>query len=132
MTKIKVSGFLRIYHISRNGLLPLSFANWFVIMATGGVIMQLTIDKFGRIVIPKALRDDLQLTSGTMLEVEEKADHLILRPFHEQPVLMRKNGFLVYTGKPVNSLDTVVKQVREERLLKIAGLNQDGTGESSF
>ena len=94
--------------------------------------MQLTIDKFGRIVIPKALRDDLQLTSGTMLELEEKADHLILRPFHEQPVLMRKNGFLVYTGKPVNSLDTVVKQVREERLLKIAGLNQDGTGESSF
>ncbi|MEA2115529.1 MAG: AbrB/MazE/SpoVT family DNA-binding domain-containing protein [Thermodesulfobacteriota bacterium] len=80
--------------------------------------MRLTIDKLGRIVIPKALRDDLQLTSGTVLEVEEKADHLLLRPFHEQPALMHKNGFLVYTGKPVNSLDTVVKQGREERLLR--------------
>lgn len=93
--------------------------------------MQLTIDKFGRIVIPKALRDDLRLSSGTVLEVEEKADHLILRPFHDQPALMRKNGFLVYTGKPVSSLDTVVKQERKARLLKIAGLSEDVTGESS-
>ena len=94
--------------------------------------MQLTIDKFGRIVIPKALRDNLQLTCGTVLEVEEKADHLILRPFHNQPALMHKNGFLVYTGKSVGSLDTVVKQEREIRLLKIAGLSENVTGESSF
>jgi AbrB family looped-hinge helix DNA binding protein len=96
-------------------------------MATGGVIMQLTIDKFGRIVIPKALRDGLQLISGTVLEVEEKADHLVLRPFHEQPVLVRRNGFLIHTGTTSSLPDTILKKEREARLLKLAGFSSEDT-----
>ncbi len=106
-------------------LLPLIFANWLSIMAGGGVIMQMIIDKFGRIVIPKVLRDGLHLTSGTVLEVEEKAGSLILRPFHEQPVLVRKNGFLVHTGATTSRFDSILKEERETRLLKLAGLHED-------
>jgi len=94
-------------------------------MAEGGVIMQMIIDKFGRVVIPKALRDGLQLTSGTVLEVEEKAGKLILQPFQEQPVLVRKNGFLVHTGATTSRFDTILKKERKTRLLKIAGFNED-------
>jgi AbrB family looped-hinge helix DNA binding protein len=110
-----------------NIVLPLIFANWVYVMATGGVIMQLTIDKFGRIVIPKALRDGLQLISGSVLEVEEKADHLVLRPFHEQPVLVRRSGFLIHTGTTSSLPDTILKKEREARLLKLAGFSSEDT-----
>ena len=87
--------------------------------------MQLTIDKFGRIVIPKALRDDLQLTSGTVLEVEGKADRIILRPFHERPILVRKNRFLVHTGSIASNPDSILKNEREDRLLKLMGFSEE-------
>jgi len=40
--------------------------------------MQVSIDRAGRIVVPKQLRDQLGLSPGTSLEVEAVDDHLEL------------------------------------------------------
>ena len=89
--------------------------------------MQLTVDKFGRILIPKALRDDFNLTAGALLDIEEKADQIVLKPVQERPAVMQKKGFLVYTGKPVGCIEDIAKQERENRLRKISGL-EGGSG----
>ena len=84
--------------------------------------MQLTVDKFGRILIPKALRDDFNLIAGALLDIEEKGDQIVLKPVQERHVVMQKKGILVYTGKPVGHIVDITKQERENRLRKISGL----------
>ncbi len=40
----------------------------------------LTIDKAGRVVLPKPVRDALQISPGDSLELESSEDHIVLRP----------------------------------------------------
>jgi AbrB family looped-hinge helix DNA binding protein len=54
--------------------------------------MRTSIDGAGRVVVPKALRDALDLRPGTPLEIEQEDGRLVLAP---QPVPMR----LVRRGK---------------------------------
>lgn len=42
--------------------------------------MRTTIDRLGRVVVPKAIRDRLQLRGGEVLEVEERDGIVELRP----------------------------------------------------
>lgn len=83
--------------------------------------MQLSIDKFGRIVIPKTIRADLHLTAGSALTVEEREDCIILRPAQEEPVVSRKQGVLVYAGAATGQLEESVAQDRDKWLLHLAG-----------
>lgn len=63
--------------------------------------MQTAIDKFGRVNIPKTIRDRLGWQPGTILEIQEVDDALVLKIQNDEPRLMRENGFLVFTGKPL-------------------------------
>lgn len=89
--------------------------------------MEVTIDKYGRIVIPKPVRDALGLNAGTTLHLEMTDDaegrEISLRPEHEEPVLQRKGGVLVHTGTADEPIDPVaaVRRSREERTRKLAG-----------
>jgi len=42
--------------------------------------MTVRIDRAGRIVLPKPLRDRLALRSGTELEIHESAEGILLKP----------------------------------------------------
>lgn len=94
--------------------------------------MDVTIDKFGRIVIPKPVRDALGLSAGTKLRLEtmesENGDQEIaLRPEREQPPFVRKGrgNVLVYTGELVDpdlDIGDFIKEQREKRTRHIAGL----------
>jgi len=85
--------------------------------------MQATLDKFGRIVIPKRVRDDLGLEPGSVLKVEERGEEILLTPLGEDPaaVLEWKGGVLVFTGEALEDLTDVVERDREERLARLAG-----------
>jgi AbrB family looped-hinge helix DNA binding protein len=59
-----------------------------------------TVDKAGRIVIPKAMRDRLHLAPGTQIEVVDSGDRLELIPpdHREAAVLVEKDGLLVISA----------------------------------
>ena len=78
--------------------------------------MQTTIDRFGRIVLPKRVRDDFNLEPGSIIQIEESGQKIILKPIHGEPSLRLKQGILVFTGVPLGDLDNVVAKHREERL----------------
>lgn len=57
--------------------------------------MRTTIDKAGRVVIPKEIRDQLELRAGTELEVLADADGVRLVRRAPAPKLVRVRGRLV-------------------------------------
>ena len=76
--------------------------------------MVVTIDSAGRLVVPKPLRDQFNLTPGCELEIEADVDGIILRRADTEPALVRKEGILVHHGTSRTALD-VGEFVRAER-----------------
>ena len=85
--------------------------------------MTLRIDKAGRVVLPKPLRDRLGLHEGSDLEIVETSDGVMLKPVEPQPATIRKRGLWVHTGKLPPGFDIVnaIRGDREDRVLKLAG-----------
>ncbi len=82
------------------------------------MVTTLTIDKAGRIVLPKPVRDELQLSPGDSLEVESFDDRVILRPVRGNGRIYKKQGVWVFdAGEPldVEAVNKTLRQVREER-----------------
>ena len=80
--------------------------------------MTVTIDKAGRIVVPKEVRQRLGLCANTELEIVDHPDGLLLRIPEAQPSLIRINGLLVHHGRAEIGADfaRAVETVREERI----------------
>ncbi len=80
--------------------------------------MIVTIDKAGRIVVPKEIRQRLGLRPNTELEIVDHPNGLLLRVPDAQPSLVKINGLLVHQGRAEDGadLDRVLESVREERL----------------
>jgi AbrB family looped-hinge helix DNA binding protein len=78
----------------------------------------LRIDKSGRIVVPKLLREHLGLKPGSELEVLEQAGSVLLRPVEQRPSMIKIDGLWVHQGvaQPGANWDRVVEDVREERI----------------
>lgn len=83
--------------------------------------MQLAIDKFGRMVLPKSIRDDLGLEPGDKLDASEQDGAILLRPVREQDALRDKEGVLVFAGKATGNVADVVGKQRQERLERVSG-----------
>lgn len=81
--------------------------------------MTLTIDKAGRVVIPKALRDRLHLQPGDELTVEGNDEEISMKPARSNGVRMiRKGGIWVRCGGeriPAELTDRILEELREER-----------------
>jgi AbrB family looped-hinge helix DNA binding protein len=80
--------------------------------------IRLTIDKAGRVVIPKPLREELRLEPGDALEMETAGEQITLRPVRGTGPLAKEHGVWVFrTGQPlaVSATDEVLQQIRTER-----------------
>jgi AbrB family looped-hinge helix DNA binding protein len=79
--------------------------------------MNVKVDKSGRIVLPKPVRERFRLRAGTNLELEEGPEGLLLRPVGHRPSMVRKNGLLVHLGKAPRGLDwdRLIQSSREDR-----------------
>lgn len=86
--------------------------------------MTLRMDKAGRVVLLKALRDRLGLREGSDLEVEETAEGIVLKPLEDRPGMIKREGLWVYTGRVPPGFDAVqaIRDEREERIRKTSGL----------
>lgn len=84
----------------------------------------LTIDKAGRVVLPKPVRDALQINPGDSLELESREDQIILRPARGTARMYRKQGMWVLHGDtplPANVVEDTIRKVRRERERAILG-----------
>lgn len=82
--------------------------------------MEIHVDRFGRVVIPKGVRTHLGLRTGAALEVEEREQDILLRPVREEPRLLLKHGVLVCSGTASGTLTEAVRTHREARLSHLA------------
>lgn len=68
--------------------------------------MKVTIDKAGRLVVPKPLREELGLEGGTTLEIRLRGGHLELEPVATPMRLVRRGkGLVATTEEPLPELD---------------------------
>ena len=81
--------------------------------------METTLDRFGRVVIPKSVRDDLGLKPGETLSVEEREGGVVLRPLREKSCLAYKGHVLVLTGETLEDTTDIVRQHRDERIQEL-------------
>jgi AbrB family looped-hinge helix DNA binding protein len=82
------------------------------------MITRLTLDKAGRVVIPKPLRDELHLEPGAILELEFVGEEITLRPLRGTAPLSKEKGVWVFrTGEPLSATttDQMVRKIRTER-----------------
>ncbi|MDB5971834.1 MAG: AbrB/MazE/SpoVT family DNA-binding protein [Hydrocarboniphaga sp.] len=74
----------------------------------------ISMDASGRLVLPKAIRQRLNLQGGARLQASVVAGHLELIPVsdEEQPAVVRKSGLMVLaaTGKPVDAAAAVAAE----------------------
>ena len=82
--------------------------------------MKTTLDRFGRIVIPKRVRENLGLTPGTILQIEPRGEDVLLKPVREEPNIIQKDGVLVFSGSASGDILESIKIHREKRSIKIA------------
>lgn len=79
---------------------------------------RLIIDKAGRVVIPKPLREELHLEPGDALEIDSAGEQIILRPVRGTGPLSKEHGVWVFhTGQPLpaSATDEMLQQIRAER-----------------
>ncbi|MCE2425667.1 MAG: AbrB/MazE/SpoVT family DNA-binding domain-containing protein [Pseudomonadales bacterium] len=84
--------------------------------------MVTTIDGAGRLVVPKSLREQFNLTPGCELVIEAAANGITLRRADGEPALIRKQGILVHHGTarvPVD-IGEFVRAERRARSTRIA------------
>lgn len=83
------------------------------------------IDKAGRIVIPKKMRDALRLQEGTRLRIENDGERLVLEQDFDEPRLEMRDGLLVMTGGLQGAgrdATSLLDEEREQRMRIVAGL----------
>jgi AbrB family looped-hinge helix DNA binding protein len=87
------------------------------IMAT-----KVCVDRSGRIVLPKPVRDRLRLEPGDDLVIEADENAITLRPIRPKANFVKKRGIWVYQGEPSDeSVVDLIERVRDERIKEIIG-----------
>lgn len=78
----------------------------------------LEIDRFGRVLIPKAIREALALGAGEQLEVEIEGGTLHLRPAARAVQVVEHHGRLILEASHLITGDPV-QDLRDERMNEV-------------
>ena len=82
---------------------------------------KVSIDRAGRVVLPKHLRDQLSLGPGDDLLVENEGDRITLRPIRPRALLKKEHGVWVYQGGASDlSIPQLIDEERKKRLRELA------------
>jgi AbrB family looped-hinge helix DNA binding protein len=86
----------------------------------------LVLDKAGRVVIPKALREELHLEAGDALQLEQNGEQIVLRPIRAAMPVRKEDGVWVYRSGQTSqaSIRKLIEDGREERHRAILGLDR--------
>jgi AbrB family looped-hinge helix DNA binding protein len=76
---------------------------WYNVIVRGTV----SLDRAGRIVVPKTVRDRLRLSPGDTFDLVVQGDELTLRPRRSATPLQKERGVWVFrTGQPLTAAET--------------------------
>lgn len=80
--------------------------------------MELRIDKAGRIVVPKPLRERLGFKPDTDLVAIEQPDGVLLRRVEQRPSMVKVDGLWLHQGSAEAGAnwERILEEVREERV----------------
>jgi AbrB family looped-hinge helix DNA binding protein len=84
----------------------------------------ITIDKAGRLVLPREVRNRLHLQAGDRLEILPEEDAIHLRPVREEATVSRTGWLLVVDppqGAEVPDMEALIEQDRELRAERLLG-----------
>lgn len=83
---------------------------------------KITLDRAGRVLIPKTLRQELHLGPGDALQLDSEGEEITLRPVRPKALLKKERGVWVYQGEPTSaSIPGVIDRDREKRLGELMG-----------
>ena len=82
-------------------------------------MLETTIDRFGRIVIPKEVREHLDLDPGSVLAIETHDHEIRLKPVRPQPDILVKDGVMVFSGVAAGDVASAVRAHRTARIRAI-------------
>lgn len=82
--------------------------------------MRTTIDRFGRVVVPKELRDRFGFQPGTEIEIDEHDREIVLKQADQAPPLQDEDGVLIFAGKAIADISGSIRMQREKRLQKLS------------
>ncbi len=81
--------------------------------------MKVTLDKAGRVVLPKSLREALHLSAGDSLELAIVGEEITLHPQRSAAPLRKERGVWVFrTGDRLSETEShaTLRRLREERI----------------
>lgn len=82
----------------------------------------LTLDKAGRVLIPKSLREELRLGPGDKLHIEAEGEKISLSPVRAKALVKKELGVWVYQGDPSHaSVTDIIDREHEKRIREIVG-----------
>jgi len=82
--------------------------------------MRTTIDRFGRIVVPKNMRKHLGLAPGVEVEIAEREQEIVIRQTSGLFPLQTEQGVLIFNGEAAGDIASWVHKVREDRDIKMS------------
>jgi AbrB family looped-hinge helix DNA binding protein len=83
---------------------------------------KITLDRAGRVVLPKPVRDKMRLTPGSTLELQSEGEHITLRPVRPQAALRKEFGIWVFQGLSTDgSIPDLLEESRENRMRELQG-----------
>lgn len=88
------------------------------------MVTTLTLDKTGRIVLPKTVRDELRIRPGDFLKLQTSKDEILLRPVRGKARMYKKHGvWVLNSGTPLRPdvVEKTIQRLRRERERHILG-----------
>ena len=88
------------------------------------MIGKVTLDQAGRVVLPKAVRDELRLSPGDTLDLTVQGEDVTLRPRRAATSLQKERGvWVLRTGKALTEEETQAtrRDIQTQHGLRNAG-----------
>ncbi|MBK5294677.1 MAG: AbrB/MazE/SpoVT family DNA-binding domain-containing protein [Acidobacteriia bacterium] len=94
-----------------------------------GILRKVTLDRAGRVVLPKTLRDELHLSPGDTLDLTVKGDEVTWWPRRGATSLQKERGVRVFRiGEPLTAGETeeTIRNIPAQRHGTMPGIASEG------